>query len=46
MTDRIVLDPDLGLFDRIAELLLPWLFLPSAAELERQHELTEPEVEL
>ena len=48
MTDRIVREPDLGLVDRIAMALLPWLFLPSAAALERQHgrDLGEPEAEL
>lgn len=43
MTDRIVREPDLGLFDRIAVALFPWL-LPSQAALERQRE-AEPELE-
>jgi hypothetical protein len=45
MTDRITIDPHPGLVDRIAETLFPWLY-PSPAALQRQHELTEPEVGL
>ncbi len=45
MTDRIIIDPAPGLADRIAEALFPWL-RPSPAALQRQHELTEPEVGL
>jgi hypothetical protein len=41
MTDRIITDPPLGLTDRIAEAMFPWL-RPSQTAIDRQHE-TEPE---
>jgi hypothetical protein len=44
VTDHIVTDADLGLADRLAIALPPWLFLPSQAAIERQHEAT-PELE-
>jgi hypothetical protein len=42
MTDCIGMDPDPGLVDRLAGALRPWLFGPSQAAIERQHE-PEPE---
>jgi hypothetical protein len=38
VTDRIVIDPDPGLIDRIADALFPWL-RSSKAAIERQDEI-------